>query len=52
MEFRKLKESNTWHCCENCGDWPTTNFDSSETKPTSGNLCDECVSNIENRNWG
>ncbi len=33
-EYRKLKGKDTWHFCKNCSNWPTSNYDSSFSKPT------------------
>jgi hypothetical protein len=42
-EYRRTKGSDTWHFCRNCTHWPTTNYESSQTKPTSGEFCNECL---------
>ena len=47
-EYRKKKNSDTWHWCKNCRDWPTENFDVSYTKPTTGELDNECRSKEKN----
>jgi len=39
---RKKWESDTWHWCRNCSRWPTSNYEEQQTKPTSGELCNEC----------
>lgn len=47
VEYRKRKGSDTWHWCTNCSQWPTgpsSNYDSRTTKPTSGELHNECKS--------
>lgn len=41
-EYRKRKDSDTWHWCRNCSNWPTSDYDSRYTKPTSGELDNEC----------
>jgi len=45
-EYRKRKGSDTWHWCTNCSNWPTgragVDYDSRNTKPTSGELDNEC----------
>jgi hypothetical protein len=41
-QYRKAKDSDTWHWCTNCSKWPTVNYDTSSTKPTSGELDNEC----------
>lgn len=43
MEYRRKKDKDTWHFCRNCSNWPTSNYESQQTKPTSGELCDECL---------
>ncbi len=40
--YRKKKGSDTWHWCKNCSEWPTSNYDEQATKPTSGELCNQC----------
>lgn len=43
--YRKRKDSDTWHWCRNCSNWPTSDFyeiDSS-TRPSTGELDDECL---------
>ena len=43
-EYRKRKTgSDTWHFCTNCSKWPTSDFDSRLTPPTSGELDNECL---------
>jgi len=42
--YRRLTYSDTWHWCKNCSNWPTNSFHSSATKPTYGELCNECKS--------
>jgi len=42
MAYRRRKGSDTWHWCRNCSNWPSTNFDEQSSKPTTGELCNEC----------
>ena len=42
MEYRRRKDSDTWHWCTNCSNWPTANYVTRQTKPTSGELSNEC----------
>jgi hypothetical protein len=46
MAYRRKKGSDAWHWCENCSNWPTgtagKDYDESYTKPTSGELDNEC----------
>jgi len=43
-EYRKRKDKDAWHWCRNCSNWPTSNYDSRQSKPTSGELCNQCRS--------
>lgn len=40
--YRRRKGYDTWHFCSNCSNWPTVNYDSQTTKPTTGEFCNEC----------
>jgi hypothetical protein len=42
MEYRRKKENDRWHWCRDCSNWPTLDYVSKNTKPTSGELCNEC----------
>ena len=42
MAYRKRKGHDTWHWCRNCSNWPNSDYDQRETKPSSGELCNEC----------
>lgn len=42
MKYRKRRGSDTWHWCTNCSNWPTSDYEEREGKPTSGELCNEC----------
>lgn len=46
MVYRRKKDSDTWHFCTNCSNWPASDY-VEQTKPGSerpsgGELCDEC----------
>lgn len=41
-EYRRKKNSDTWHWCRNCSNWPTRNYESRRTKPRTGELDNEC----------
>jgi hypothetical protein len=41
-QYRRRKGSDTWHFCSNCSNWPTSDYETSYTKPTTGELCDQC----------
>lgn len=43
MEYRRKKGSDTWHFCTNCSEWPTSNYDSQYTKPTTGEFDNQCL---------
>lgn len=42
--YRRRKDSDTWHWCTNCSQYPTKADTEKEqhTKPTTGELCDQC----------
>jgi hypothetical protein len=44
MAYRRRNESNTWHWCENCNNWPTTprTYVERRDEPKSRELCEEC----------
>lgn len=41
-EYRRKKGSDTWHWCKNCSNWPTSDYEVRYTKPTTGELDNEC----------
>lgn len=43
MAFRRRRDSDTWHWCRNCSNWPTADFDERPMKPSGGELCNECA---------
>lgn len=43
-EYRRKRGSDVWHWCKNCSKWPTSDYESTYTKPTSGELDNECKS--------
>ena len=49
-KYRKLTESDTWHFCRNCTNWPKSGYVTSSTKPRSGELCNQCLSKQANDN--
>ena len=44
MVYRRQKDSDTWHWCRNCSNWPESDYVEQKTKPTSGELDAECKS--------
>ena len=40
--YRRRRGIDTWHFCRNCSNWPTTNYEEQATRPSSGELCNEC----------
>jgi len=50
MTYRRVKGSDTWHYCKNCSKWPTSNYEERHSKPTTGELCNECRSKDANKN--
>ena len=49
-QYRKRIGSDTWHFCSNCSNWPTSGYTISSTKPTYGELCNECKGKRAARN--
>lgn len=43
MAYRRRTGNDTWHFCRNCSNWPISGYDSRETKPTTGEFCNECL---------
>ena len=43
MTYRRKNDSDTWHFCRNCSNWPTSNFDERHRRPTTGELCNQCL---------
>ena len=41
MAYRKRNDSDTWHWCRNCSNWPTSDYDERTDRP-SYDLCNEC----------
>ena len=44
MAYTQKNGSDTWHWRSDCSKRPTSDYKTSATKPTSGELCDECLS--------
>lgn len=42
MPYRRAQGRDTWHYCRNCSKWPTSGYDEQSSKPSSGELCNEC----------
>ena len=42
MAYRRRRDSDTWHWCSNCSQWPTINFVEQQARPTTGELDNEC----------
>lgn len=40
---RRKRGNDAWHFCTNCSNWPTTDYESTTTKPTSDEFCNECL---------
>jgi hypothetical protein len=40
--WRRRQGNDTWHFCRNCSNWPTSGYDEKSSKPTTGELCNEC----------
>jgi len=42
MAYVKATGSDTWHWCRNCSNYPANPSTSRQTKPSSGELCNQC----------
>ena len=51
-EYRKRKNSDTWHFCGNCTEYPKSDYvtHSGGGEPTSGEKCNECKGKKANNN--
>ena len=47
--YRRRRDKDTWHFCSNCSNWPTSDYVTSNSKP-SGELCNECKAKKANNN--
>ena len=50
MAYRRRKGKDTWHWCKNCTNWPIYDYEEKPTKPTSGELCNECIAKEKAKN--
>jgi uncharacterized protein (DUF433 family) len=41
-DYRRGKGHDTWHWCRDCSSWPTDDYEESSSRPTAGELCNEC----------
>ncbi|MFN3725070.1 MAG: hypothetical protein ACK4SZ_02070 [Allosphingosinicella sp.] len=48
MTYRQAAGSDTWHWCSNCSLWPENPARTSTSKPTTGELCNQCRSKQDN----
>jgi hypothetical protein len=48
MKYRRKNGSDTWHFCTNCSKWPTSDYVERDTKPTTGELDNECIAKENN----
>lgn len=42
-KYRRRKGKDTWHWCRNCSNWPTSDYEDSNSGG-SGEKCNECLS--------
>jgi hypothetical protein len=40
--YRKRRDKQTWHSCRNCPNWPMNYYEEESSKPTTGELCQDC----------
>jgi len=41
-EYRRSKNSRTWHWVRECSGWPTYDYEVTRTEPKEGEMCAEC----------
>lgn len=41
-QYRKRNDSDTWHWCANCQNYPRSGYTTSSGRPRSGEKCNEC----------
>jgi hypothetical protein len=46
--YRRRRDSDVWHFCSNCTEWPTESYVEQTTRPTSGELDNQCRSKEAN----
>ena len=44
------QRTDTWHWCRNCSNYPATVVKRRKTRPTSGDLCNQCKGKERNGN--
>jgi hypothetical protein len=42
------RNTDTWHWCRNCSNYPTAITKRRKTKPTYGDLCNQCKGKVKN----
>jgi uncharacterized protein (DUF433 family) len=44
ITYRRRRGQDTWHWCQNCSSWPTTDYEEKKNskRPRTGELCNEC----------
>jgi len=45
--WRKRNGADAWHNCSNCSNYPTSNYTTSASNPTSGEKCNECLAKVK-----
>jgi hypothetical protein len=48
--YRRRRRRETWHWWSNCSNWPTEDYVERDSKPTYGELCDQCEAKQRNNN--
>jgi hypothetical protein len=50
--YRRRKDRDTWHFCANCTEYPKTpgTYVEQYSKPTTGELCNQCKAKRDNNN--
>lgn len=49
-QYRRRRASDTWHFCRNCSNWPTKDYVTRNTRPSSHELCNQCLEKEKDKN--
>ncbi|MBN1549954.1 HNH endonuclease [bacterium] len=48
ITYRRKRGADTWHWSKSCSFWPSENYEERVSKPTDGELCNQCASKWSN----
>jgi len=50
--YRRKQESEIWHFCSNCSQWPEDHYLEQRQAPGTGEMCNECTVKRREGNCG